>query len=70
MKLPTAKGKQQWPTVADLNTRVRRLVSAYLKHQRQQQLKVDKLRRQQERREREKMATREKERKRAEIAQK
>jgi hypothetical protein len=70
VKLPLAEGKQVWPTVADLNTRLRRLVSAYLKSQRQQVLKMEKMKKQQARKEKEKEASRQRELKRAELAQK
>ena len=70
IKLPLAEGKQVWPTVADLNTRVRRLVSAYLKNQKQKQIKLEKMKKQQARREKEKEASRQRELKRAELAQK
>ena len=70
VKLPLVEGQQVWPTVADLNTRLRRLVSAYLKSQRQQVLKMEKMKKQQARREKEKEASRQRELKRAELAQK
>lgn len=68
--MPVGKGKQVWPTVADLNTRVRRLVSSFLKHQRQQQLKVEKQRKQQARKEKEWEASRQRQLKKEEMAQK
>lgn len=68
--MPIGKGKQVWPTVADLNTRVRRLVSSFLKHQRQQQLKVEKQKKQQARKEKEWEASRQRQLKKEEMAQK
>ena len=70
LKMPMGKGKLVWPTVADLNTRVRRLVSSFLKHQRQQQLKVEKQRKQQARKEKEWEASRQRQLKKEEMAQK
>ena len=59
-----------WPTVADLNTRARRLVTHFLKCQKQEEIRLARLQRIKEKREREKEVSRKKMLKRMEQAEK
>lgn len=63
-------GMHIWPTVADLNTRARRLVTHFLKCQKQEEQRQAKLQRIKEKKEREKEVSRKKMLKRMEQAEK
>jgi len=63
-------GMHIWPTVADLNTRARRLVTYFLKCQKQEEQRQAKLQRIKEKKEREKEVSRKKMLKRMEQAEK
>ena len=66
----TCVGMHIWPTVADLNTRARRLVTHFLKCQKQEEQRQAKLQRIKEKKEREKEVSRKKMLKRMEQAEK
>ncbi|XP_019853043.1 PREDICTED: chromodomain-helicase-DNA-binding protein 7-like [Amphimedon queenslandica] len=59
-----------WPSLAEINTRSRRLVNAYLKQQKREELRHAQLIKEQERKEREAEVSRKRELKKAELAQK
>lgn len=61
-------GHVVWPSLADVNTRARRLVSAWLKLQRREESRLAHLRRETEKKEREAEALRRREQKKAELA--
>lgn len=63
-------GFYTWPSLAEINTRARRLVNAYFKQQRKEEIRQHQLLKERERKEREAEAARRKEQKKAELAQK
>eukprot|EP00731_Ephydatia_muelleri_P027006 Em0018g1106a len=68
--VPREGGLCVWPPLADVNTRARRLVNAFLKHQKKEEQRQIQLQKEHNRRQKEAEVSRKKEQKRAELAQK
>ncbi|CAI8021600.1 Chromodomain-helicase-DNA-binding protein 7 [Geodia barretti] len=67
---PPRTGMYLWPTLADVNTRARRLVNAWIKNQKREEQKQVHLLKERVKREKEAEVSRKKEQKKAELAQK